>query len=179
MNMNRLSHPPAHARSLGFSLMEVLVALLVLAIGLLGLASLQAQSLKYNHDAYIRSQGAILVSELLDKVRSSPDVVWDGVEPADDCSDVAASLAEGTPEMALCLWLQDLGDIMPGGTGGIAQNVADARMYDVTLQWLDREIDNQADCEAIGDIGAGGGVPVSRSWDGASCLVNQIWTVFP
>ena len=42
--------------SQGFSLMEVLVALLVLAIGLLGLAALQARGVKFNHDAYLRSQ---------------------------------------------------------------------------------------------------------------------------
>ena len=42
--------------SQGFSLMEVLVALLVLAIGLLGLAALQARGVKFNHDAYLRSR---------------------------------------------------------------------------------------------------------------------------
>lgn len=36
--------------------MEVLVALLVLAIGLLGLAALQARGVKFNHDAYLRSR---------------------------------------------------------------------------------------------------------------------------
>ena len=40
----------------GFSIVEVLVALFVLSIGLLGLAALQAQGLRFNHDAYVRTQ---------------------------------------------------------------------------------------------------------------------------
>ena len=52
--------------------MEVLIAMLVLAIGLLGLASLQAQSLRFNHDSYVRSQATILAYEIMDKMRANP-----------------------------------------------------------------------------------------------------------
>ena len=47
-------------RATGFSIVEVLVALIVLAIGLLGLAALQAQGLRFNHDALIRTQATNL-----------------------------------------------------------------------------------------------------------------------
>ena len=43
---------PTHSRSrAGFSLIEVLVSLLVLAIGMLGLAALQTQGIRFNQDA--------------------------------------------------------------------------------------------------------------------------------
>ena len=41
-------------RSQGFSLLEVLIAMLVLAVGLLGVAAMQMRGLQYSHDAYLR-----------------------------------------------------------------------------------------------------------------------------
>ena len=58
-------------RSTGFSIIEVLVALLVLAIGLLGLAALQAQGLRFNHDAYVRTQATHLAYDIIDRMRSN------------------------------------------------------------------------------------------------------------
>jgi len=42
----------------GFTLIEILVALLVLSLGLIGLAMLQATGLRYNNESYMRSQAA-------------------------------------------------------------------------------------------------------------------------
>lgn len=53
----------------GFSLIEVLVALLVLSIGLLGLAALQTTSLKYNTDSYTRTQATLLAYDIIDRMR--------------------------------------------------------------------------------------------------------------
>lgn len=45
--------------------------MLVLAIGLLGLAGLQAQGLQSNNRAYMRSQAAILAYDMADRMRSN------------------------------------------------------------------------------------------------------------
>ena len=55
----------------GFTLVEVLVAMVILAIGLLGLASLQAIALKDNQDAYLRSQANLLAYEMNDRMRAN------------------------------------------------------------------------------------------------------------
>ena len=59
----------------GFTLVEVLVAMVILAIGLLGLASLQAIALKDNQDAYLRSQANLLAYEMSDRIRANA-VYW-------------------------------------------------------------------------------------------------------
>ena len=51
--------------------MEVLIALLVLSIGLLGMAALQAVSLKSNHGAYQRTQATFLAYDMMDRMRAN------------------------------------------------------------------------------------------------------------
>lgn len=75
----------------GFSLIEVLVALLVLSIGLLGLAALQATGFKYNSDAYYRTQASILAYDIIDRMRANPKGAGDGDYEIDE-TNVAAKL---------------------------------------------------------------------------------------
>ncbi|MEJ5207489.1 type IV pilus modification protein PilV [Denitratimonas sp. CY0512] len=56
--------------SRGFTLLEVLIAVLVLSLGLLGLAGLQAYSMRYNQSANYRTQATNLASQFMDIARS-------------------------------------------------------------------------------------------------------------
>ena len=159
--------------------MEVLVAMLVLAIGLLGLASLQTQSLKFNHDAYVRSQATILASEIMDKMRADPTngAAFAAAAPVLNSCDLVAnpgSINDTTPVMAVCFWLANIQGRLPSGVGAIAANAGDPTMFDITISWSDRTTNNQADCEIGGALGG-------RVWDGVNnlCLITQVWTVFP
>lgn len=62
-------------QSQGFSLVEVLVALLVLSIGLLGLAALQTTSLQYNTGSYLRTQATFLAYDIIDRMRANSTAV--------------------------------------------------------------------------------------------------------
>lgn len=62
-------------RQTGFSLIEVLVALLVLSIGLLGLAALQTTSLQYNTGSYHRTQATFLAYDIIDRMRVNSDAI--------------------------------------------------------------------------------------------------------
>ena len=55
----------------GFTLIEVLIAMLVLAIGLLGLATLQTYSLRANLSAYTRGQATQLLYDMSDRMRAN------------------------------------------------------------------------------------------------------------
>jgi type IV pilus assembly protein PilV len=55
----------------GFTLIEVLVALLIVALGMLGNAMLQLQGMKNSNDAYLRSQIGLFAYDVADKIRSN------------------------------------------------------------------------------------------------------------
>jgi type IV pilus assembly protein PilV len=58
-------------KNTGFTLIEVLIAMLVLAVGLLGLAGLQAASLGKNQSAYNRGQATQLAYDIADRMRAN------------------------------------------------------------------------------------------------------------
>lgn len=80
-------------RQTGFSLIEVLVALLVLSIGLLGLAMLQVTGMKFNSDAYFRTQATILAYDIIDRMRANDDGAKDGSYNIPTKADMEAKLA--------------------------------------------------------------------------------------
>lgn len=70
-------HKPSPSRLRGFTLIEVMIALVILAVGLLGMASLMARSQKSNESAYARSQATMLAYDFVERMRSNL------VDPAD------------------------------------------------------------------------------------------------
>ena len=63
----------------GFTLIEVLVALLIFTIGLLGLASLQVISYKLSSDSLLRSTAAVLANDMIDRMRVNASAAALGV----------------------------------------------------------------------------------------------------
>lgn len=59
-----------HAES-GFTLLEVLVSIIILSIGLLGMAGLLTVSLKSNNTANYRSQATMLADDIMDRMRAN------------------------------------------------------------------------------------------------------------
>jgi len=55
----------------GFSLIEVLVALLVMCIGLLGAAAIQLNALKYTDSSSMRTQASFIAYDMLDRIRAN------------------------------------------------------------------------------------------------------------
>ena len=70
--------PRSAAAVRGVGLIEVLVAVLVLAIGLLGVAAMQATALRNSQSSLERSQGVMHVYTILDAMRANPNAARAG-----------------------------------------------------------------------------------------------------
>lgn len=82
----------------GFTLVEILVAMVVLSIGLLGLAGLQSAALQSNFSANARTQATIYANNLIDRMRANPS---DASETAYINANAVMSLA-APPNNQLC-----------------------------------------------------------------------------
>lgn len=101
-------------RESGFSLIEVLVALLVLSIGLLGLAMLQVQGLRFTTDSYQRTQATLLAYDLMDRMRANKVGADAGAycvtitAPANPCSTTASPILENCGDNGGCTTKEEL-----------------------------------------------------------------------
>jgi type IV pilus assembly protein PilV len=125
--------PSFGARARGVGLIEVLVAVLVLAIGLLGVAAMQATALRNSQSSLERSQGVIHVYTILDAMRANPAAARAGTyNMALTCAVPAAGSLVASDQRA---WItaiqQDLGQT---ACGGIA---CAAGLCEINVQWDD------------------------------------------
>ena len=136
----------------GFTLIEVLIAMLVLAVGLLGLAGLQATSLKNYQSAYNRSQATQLAYDLADRMRANVTgltsyttgaaaekancrITTDGSEADTAADDLFAGCSQA--DMAandLFEWNSAISTVLPSGVGTVT--IADG-VYTIAITWDD------------------------------------------
>lgn len=62
----------------GFTLLETLIAMLILAIGLLGMAGLMLNSMKSNQSSYQRTQASLLAYDMAERLRLNTDLATAG-----------------------------------------------------------------------------------------------------
>ncbi len=130
---------PGHGQ--GFTLIEVLVAVLVLSIGVLGLVGLHSAALRNNQSAYQRSQAAILINDMADKMRSNMAIDYSAitaVSHATSCvsySGTASSCsATEIAERDLYDWQDTLSTVLPSGSGVVTVSGA---VTTVVISWDD------------------------------------------
>ena len=138
----------------GFTLIEVLIAVLVLSIGLLGLASLQAASLKNNYSAYMRSQAAILANDMADRIRANAGTATTAgsalnggynnidIGPGELGTIMPTNCIVGTcnstqiRDFDIIAWGVLLNNALPGAAGSV---VGVGPMFTVTVMWDDEK----------------------------------------
>lgn len=96
-------------RSAGFSLIEVLVTLVVLGIGMLGLAVLQVTGLRVNDGALMRTRAALAANDLADRLRAQPGEFFAGGQSANGIIHLAAGACAPPPacSSAVTCWQRD------------------------------------------------------------------------
>lgn len=128
-----------NAKEGGFSLIEVLIALLILAIGLLGTASLMLISMKSNQSAYQRSQAGWLAYDIVERMRLNRTLATSGnsyvitaatPSPADPGCKAGGCTAANVASLDILEWQNQLADA--GVTGTVARNGV---AYTVTISW--------------------------------------------
>lgn len=113
----------------GVSLLESLIAMLVLSIGLLGVLGLQTKSLVHNRAAYFETQASNMALDMLDRVRAN-----NAQASAYALAIGSSATGSGLPVSDQAEWIADLASALPNGEGGIA--IANSRVS-VTVRWAD------------------------------------------
>ena len=112
----------------GFTLIEILITLLILSIGLLGLAGLQTKGLQFDQMAFMRSQAAIIADDIVDRMRANLtetqtnagyDINFGATSTTTtDCAAVICNNAT-MAGYDLKQWKDSLAAILPSGDGQI------------------------------------------------------------
>ena len=119
----------SHRRQRGFSLIEVLIAILILAIGLLGMAHMQASGMRSTHGAYLRTQATILATDILDSMRANVTAARAGSYNVAFGANGTAGTIEGDD---VVFWKANLAATLPAGDGSITTSGSDVT---VAVSW--------------------------------------------
>jgi type IV pilus assembly protein PilV len=144
-------------RHKGMTIIEMLVALVILSLGMLGMAALQVRGQQYNTAAHVRTQATILAGELIEQMRVNPDPNGDGIlddyamtiptaAPTPNC-DTATCTPTELRDFDLYRWQQRINEIFPGGRGIVMYNTNAAgthytatpaqnrNRYQISIEW--------------------------------------------
>jgi type IV pilus assembly protein PilV len=155
--MSIINHPP---RQSGFTLLEVLIALLVISIGLLGIAGMQALAINNTSVARVQSLAALEAASLASAMQAN-EAYWqktgattnatvNGTVLSDaalngqttDCSITACTLPVQMAAWDVKQWGQDLQNLLPGGNGQIICNniVGTPITCTISVSWQEKTV---------------------------------------
>lgn len=131
---------PLYRHCRGITLVEILVALLVLSIGLLGLAGLQTMSLQFNTSAYYRTQATALAYDLSDRMRANRQAALNGqYSVAIEDPPPVCTIPDGSGSVAvqdIAEWRSALACRLPLSTGSVSNN---GNVFTLTVLWDDSQ----------------------------------------
>jgi type IV pilus assembly protein PilV len=164
---HRVIHRPKISRSRGFTLLEALLGFMILSIGMLGIASLQAISLKAGKTSVYTSVALLKVDELIESMRANPTALpsYAGAGANNNCTGNNECTAAQLAADDLFWWSQNITAGMPASVQSAVTYTAppagsNMATMSVTLQWAERDKDK------------GGSVTKSYSTSAYICTAN-------
>ncbi len=134
----------------GFGLFEILVSLIVVALGLIGVTKLQSNALFANTDAYHASLASFLAYEMAERIRVNPDgdssyaLAMSTAPPTTlDCVASPCS-ASNMARFDVQQWISILSTSLPEGAGRIGFSGGAQEAYTVTVRWKPKMAGNCA-----------------------------------
>jgi type IV pilus assembly protein PilV len=151
----------------GFTLLEILIAIVIFSIGLLGIAGLQVAGMRFTHGSQLRSIAVAQAETMSDLMRANEFGVQSGyynvqddmpTSAADDCASAVCD-AQQRAAYDLAAWnvhtdgapLQSNADVLPSGVGVVCRdstpNDGDStawacddagEVYAIKIQWVER-----------------------------------------
>jgi type IV pilus assembly protein PilV len=138
--MNKYRKP----RQTGFSLVEVLIALVIMSVGMLGIAGLYVQSLQAGRTSMFRHQAVTLASDVADRIRSNPLAGIAYIDPVGANNNCVLGGAVCTAaQMAandIFLWKDQAQATLPGGDVTVVFVAAAGVVppsYQITISWTE------------------------------------------
>jgi type IV pilus assembly protein PilV len=119
------NNPRIHARMAGVSIVEALVALVIISVGMLGIAGLYLSSMQAGRSANLRMQAVNLATDMGDHVRANKRGKKNYVAgPTDkgkqnDCATVSCTPAQ-IAENDIYEWKRAISDALPANANGTA-----------------------------------------------------------
>ncbi|MFK8053549.1 MAG: type IV pilus modification protein PilV [Woeseiaceae bacterium] len=124
----------------GYTLLEILIAAILLTGGLVGLASMQVNGTRLNNSAYLRSQANVLAYDIVDRMRANlVDARAGNYDLA--IGDATPALSGNVEDIDLVQWRTNLAYYLPAGNGAITRvagaTTDDQARFTITVRWND------------------------------------------
>ena len=132
-----------HSRRRGFSLVEVLIALVIMSVGMLGIAGLYVQSMQAGRTSMLRHNAVTLAGDVADRIRANPraGIAYEGDGLDNDCVGGTTDCSE--TEMAdhdIFLWKAQAADTLPTGDVDVAfDDTVFPNEYTINVTWTEPE----------------------------------------
>jgi len=127
--------PEARRRNFGFTLVEAMVALVVLSVGLLGIAALYVETLRANRTSLHRTQAVAVATDVADRMRANRNPA-NAYACGSPCNPATGGNAIAVAD--LTDWVNRINTQLPGGTVAVAYTAATATTpaaYVVNIGW--------------------------------------------
>ena len=130
----------------GFSIVEAMVALLVLSVGMLGIAGLYVTTLRASGSALYRSHAINFAADMADRIRANPTAgaAYANAGANNNCAQGATCTPAQLAVDDVFRWQQQVATILPDdGDAGLPQTqvvvvgAASPRTYQITVRWAE------------------------------------------